>query len=286
MAKDLDFFGPDVCMDVMTTQAMWDESNVSTTRQRVINRYITQLLGRRLLAGESELRKTDDDFLRPITNDHPFEGKKVNYYYHDVDNLMQQRVEKDYTSEDFDGVDFVDIVVGADHGKDVCLAVMKILLRNKDKTTGKVLELTLGKIDCKKDDADLFFDTIGKPIAESIERLKACKTFNVVTKSDGTLRLALEETPTLSDGETIMRFNMRIFVSGDLKFYASILGRDNMSSYWCMWCTLGKNQWKCIVDREQGEAWTIDLLTGKAVKIAEEKLTDAQAASEWCNRRA
>jgi len=30
----------------------------------------------------------------------------------------------------------------------------------------------------------------------------------------------------------------RVYLVGDLKFYAQMAGREGMSSYWCMWCTL------------------------------------------------
>jgi len=36
----------------------------------------------------------------------------------------------------------------------------------------------------------------------------------------------------------------RIVVVGDLKFYAQLLGRENMSSSWFMWCTSHPSEWK------------------------------------------
>ena len=35
-----------------------------------------------------------------------------------------------------------------------------------------------------------------------------------------------------------------VFVVGDLKFYAQMLGRENMSLSWCIWCLLSLSEWK------------------------------------------
>ena len=33
-------------------------------------------------------------------------------------------------------------------------------------------------------------------------------------------------------------------MTGDLAFYFTCLGRENMASTWCCWCSSSKTQWK------------------------------------------
>jgi hypothetical protein len=37
---------------------------------------------------------------------------------------------------------------------------------------------------------------------------------------------------------------LKVYLVGDLKFYAQIAGREGMSSYWCMWCILHPSEWR------------------------------------------
>ena len=41
---------------------------------------------------------------------------------------------------------------------------------------------------------------------------------------------------------TIPKFNL--FVTGDLAYYADMLGMPNSSSYWCPWCLLSRPEWQ------------------------------------------
>ena len=49
---------------------------------------------------------------------------------------------------------------------------------------------------------------------------------------------------------------IRLFVTGDLAFYAAALGKVNMSGFWCTWCKLCFAEWEKI-NHEAGICWTI-----------------------------
>jgi hypothetical protein len=52
---------------------------------------------------------------------------------------------------------------------------------------------------------------------------------------------------------------MRMFVAGDLAFFSTLLGKENMSSVRCTWCKLSKVEW--AAGYPLGKCWTInDLL--------------------------
>jgi len=69
------------------------------------------------------------------------------------------------------------------------------------------------------------------------------------------------------DNQSYCNVPTRMFCVGDLKFYAQMLGRDNMSASWCMWCLLGPNDWKSNILPEEKDLWTIDKLKMHALKV-------------------
>jgi hypothetical protein len=54
----------------------------------------------------------------------------------------------------------------------------------------------------------------------------------------------LSKKEHVSEESLLCNVSTRIVVVGDLKFYAQLLGTENMSSSWCMWCTLHPSEWK------------------------------------------
>jgi len=66
----------------------------------------------------------------------------------------------------------------------------------------------------------------------------------IVNSSDKNLTVSF----SMRSGEPICDVAMLVLVVGDLKFYAQTLGRDNMSSHWCMWCKEHPNTWDHLND--------------------------------------
>jgi hypothetical protein len=54
--------------------------------------------------------------------------------------------------------------------------------------------------------------------------------------------LAEEPPAAAPDGGTHW-FKLRPFIAGDLAFFATVLGKENMSATWCTWCKLSKSKW-------------------------------------------
>jgi hypothetical protein len=46
-------------------------------------------------------------------------------------------------------------------------------------------------------------------------------------------------------------------MTGDLAFYSTILGKENMSGAWCYMCHLAHQAWQKL-DHEKGDIWSID----------------------------
>jgi hypothetical protein len=64
-----------------------------------------------------------------------------------------------------------------------------------------------------------------------------------------------------------------MFMVGDLKFHAQMLGRNNMSTSWCMWCQLVPHEWKIqqlegdVAARQHEGLWTIDALKAHKLRM-------------------
>ncbi len=84
-----------------------------------------------------------------------------------------------------------------------------------------------------------------------------------------------DELTLTGDDCTIMldipKFN--VFMTGDLAFYADVLGKANSSGYWCHLCQLSWAQWNECANKEATK-WTIDEFK-KALRIKIETKTDS-----------
>jgi hypothetical protein len=67
----------------------------------------------------------------------------------------------------------------------------------------------------------------------------------------------------ISESTIFCYVSCQVVVVGDLKYYAQLLGRENMSSSWCMWCTSHPSNWKHH-PLPPLETWTIKKI--KAIK--------------------
>jgi hypothetical protein len=92
----------------------------------------------------------------------------------------------------------------------------------------------------------------------------------IVNSSDKNLTVSF----SMRSGEPICDVAMLVLVVGDLKFYAQTLGRDNMSSHWCMWCKEHPNTWDQLNAASSVELWTLEHMVEHRHKIIREKLKD------------
>jgi hypothetical protein len=72
------------------------------------------------------------------------------------------------------------------------------------------------------------------------------------------LTVAFSLSPECNGVTQVCSVQNTIVVVGDLKFYAQLLGRENMSGSWCMLCDTHPSQWNndaSVSSREN--LWTI-----------------------------
>jgi hypothetical protein len=55
----------------------------------------------------------------------------------------------------------------------------------------------------------------------------------------------LDRTGRLCDEDTlVLNVPIRVFITGDLAFYATVVGKEGMDKAHCHWCKLPSSQWQ------------------------------------------
>jgi hypothetical protein len=78
----------------------------------------------------------------------------------------------------------------------------------------------------------------------------------LIRKQDGNsfCRMKNDDDQSLT---IITRLPIQVFVTGDLAYFAAILGKVNMAADWCTWCGLSAKEWS-PTDHDKGELWTLE----------------------------
>ena len=91
---------------------------------------------------------------------------------------------------------------------------------------------------------------------ESVEKAVKSGALQLIRKPDGNLSCKMKN----DDDQPITfitNLPTRVFVTGDLAYFAAILGKVNMAGDWCTWCELSAKDWSSI-DHNKGELWTLE----------------------------
>jgi len=150
--------------------------------------------------------------------------------------------------------------------------ILKIILRynsNKDPLS-RLFHLASVEY---KDDIRVLKETVLDHIGASLKLMVDGGRFIVDFSSQSQqLLLLFSSWDVTENNERLCDVPIRFFVTGDLKFYAQMLGRDNMSGCWCMWCLKAPNEWKKQDDEippSYAEEWTITKLKSHKLKVAQ-----------------
>jgi hypothetical protein len=86
-------------------------------------------------------------------------------------------------------------------------------------------------------------------------------TYNLHTDHQDGFMMKYAHEEKLGNGSIIILIipHFKIFITGDLSFYADVLGMPKSSSYWCPWCLLSRVEWQQSADNE-GEKRTAEFL--------------------------
>ena len=254
-------------MDEICAAAMWQESNVTTNAQRIIARHLSDFFGNRLIVPESCITKLGQNHVPPESKSIILNDEKIHFWTKPLDQLLTRSLLSKY--EDITNKETlksklskIDMVIGGDHGQDKFRNVCKYIMRNKDGKNMTSYVIKNGHIDHKKDTYEIFQHTLATPLNNDLKYLRRkdyCLYFK--WKEDGKLEVSYEEkdNDSLSNYVSHVSIPLRILISGDLAFFATVVGKKNMSGKWCHWCNLSVAEWEDC-DHEKGDMWSIQLM--------------------------
>jgi len=167
-----------------------------------------------------------------------------------------------------------DLVVGADHGQGSMQCVVKIILRYTGNET-KTIVKTCAEIPCKKESYELLRATIAPPINQSIYNMIEGPV-TAGRGTSGTLLYDLEdhslEFYKPDDNQYDMNLHQtilfNIFMTGNLAFIATCLGKEGSASWHCYVCDLKYATWQAK-GHDLGKKWTLDSLLA-AYQVSQE----------------
>ena len=278
-------------MDMDTAVAMWDEANVNTRSQRTILRYFKATFGKKVVVPahnhakyEMESRNVGNYVsVDPISSKTTIDGEFIHYWTKPLSKTLSASIatrlysNEDDEEDDKKGIDNIDLVLGGDHGARKFRMLFKVICRNNKMEAVDDFKIKVAHIDCKKDTYNIIRETISPALNEElIELMGENKKLIVYRKKvDGKYKYTTQiSTYSLNnnnpppvficpmtgepvpDMEFVRACGIRVVVTGDLAFYASLLGKVNASGHWCTWCQLMYTDWK-KKNHDAGESWSL-----------------------------
>jgi hypothetical protein len=199
----------------------------------------------------------------------PKDSTPVKYWFKKPNGLLQHQIVHIITGGDLKELQHVDLTVGGDHGKGRFCMILKMILRYSNKESFSRL-FQIASIEHSKDDIEILQNTVLKPIGEELRLIKDGGRFIVVGRQES---MFLHFGAADHIGTVLCDVPIRMFMVGDLKFHAQMLGRNNMSTSWCMWCQLAPHEWKILqlerdaAARQRETLWTIDSLKAHKLRM-------------------
>jgi hypothetical protein len=271
-------------MDRYSAFAMWREANISIRAQRTIHRHFSKFFGWRFTVSEKEINEIalEATPVDPISETFEMDNQRFHYWWKRPNDVATNALVRHLRDTDVDPTvfDAVDIVVGFDHGQGALRGGLKVILRSPERKYKTVLSMQLGEVECKSDSSKFLAASLAPKIndclTEMVRYVPGCATDGIVeVYREGGVNGPLYASALLdSRGRRsgydvlVISLPLRVFVTGDLKFYSTILGKEGMSPFWCWLCQLSRQLWQ-PKGHQKGTLWSIVLLQTVAEGLRE-----------------
>jgi hypothetical protein len=277
--------------------AMWSDASVGVAAQRIIMKYFIGHFGYKFTVPEAAINKLAIHSVPPVVCTIEYMDMTLDYWYKDLVGLLTSQIANEHAHQPADFCyKSVDFVIGADHGQGSFRAGVKVIYRNDDRSIRATAIYGLGEIECAKDTGELLALAFTPKLNSALKRIisyERDEEGNLV--SDGTLGVykkhrgaegdaegeagetfyaILDRTDKLSiEDEMVLNVPIRVFMTGDLAFYATVVGKEGMDKAHCLWCKLKKAQWQQY-GHERGVKWTLQELKRVAASLYESNKTE------------
>jgi len=150
--------------------------------------------------------------------------------------------------------------------------ILKVILRYNSNKDPLSRLFHLASVDYK-DDISVLKATVLDHIGGSLKLMVDGGRFMVDFSSQShQLLLLFSNWDVTENNERLCDVPICLFVTGDLKFYAQMLGHDNMSGRWCVCCLKALHEWNKQDDeipQNLAEDWAISKLKAHKLQVAE-----------------
>jgi hypothetical protein len=215
-------------------------------------------------------------------------GKTIHYWTKPIAQLLEVSVatyakERIATNPTLNNLKSIDVVLGGDHGQGKFRSVIKIILRDDTGLSVDTLVMKVGHIDCTKDTYDVLKSSVAGPLNNSLKEVINSGALQVIRDEDGSVAFRMKKEGQEDDQPltVLSSLHIRVFVTGDLAYFAAILGKVNMAGGWCTWCGLSPREWSPI-DHDKGQLWTLEAMAEVRTSIRLGVTMDTSANRQGC----
>jgi hypothetical protein len=259
-------------MDAVAVEAMLTDAKINYDSSRILFKHLFKHFGESYFSSEKERRKIfgNKDF-PPVVSKVVLEDKTiVPFWFKRPDELLQNQLRELLKAEEVRDLKRVDLTVGGDSGGGHFRMMLKVLLRYRSgKTTSRIFQIA--SVCFAKDKISVFKKTVIDPIGVGLKNISEGQRFIVqLDPATGNMSLTFSPISVIIDHQIACDVPCNMYRVGDLKYYMQMLGRDGMSSCWCVWCKCHPSYWRAFdaekesLPDEEKELWTIE-------KMAEHK---------------
>jgi hypothetical protein len=224
------------------------------------------------------------DSVPPVVGTTAYLDRTLDYWYKDLVGLLSVQIAREHDNQPA-GFTYtsVDLVIGADHGQGSFRAGVKVIYRKHDRSVAATAIYGLGEIECQKDTGELLAKSFLPKLNSALKRIISYeRDANGRLVNDGDLSVyakslpgetcpfyaILDRTVRVSPDDTlVLNVPIRVFITGDLAFYATVVGKEGMDKAHCHWCKLTSAQWQAL-GHPPGTKWTLEELKRVANSLA------------------
>jgi len=263
-------------MDAEYTAAMWSDAGVGVAAQRIVMKYFISYFGYKFTVPEASINKLAVHSVPPIVGRIEYMDRMLDFWYKDLVVLVTGQIANEHETQSAEfSYTSVDLVIGADHGQGSFRAGVKVIYRKADRSIAATAIYGLGEIECAKDTGDLLALAFTPKLNTALKRIINYErdANGKLLLSDGSLSIykksmegdvpstfyaILDRTNRLSTHDTLVHtVPIRVFITGDLAFYSTVVGKEGMDKAHCHWCKLKSAEWQEYA-HARGMIWDLE----------------------------
>jgi hypothetical protein len=167
----------------------------------------------------------------------------------------------------------VQVVVGGDHGDTAFQFSASISVELND---ARIIdfEVSVCELICRKDTGKLIEQTILPRLTNGLE-VVATLPLHIETDKHGLLQCRFSRTAPVGNRSTPPK--VEVYITGDLAFQAMVLGKESMSTWWCMQCKGSRHPFL-----DDCEIWTMQELVIRSTEAETKK----RRTNAWAETKA